>query len=452
MTPAERIADLRALIRHHEERYYVLNDSGDLRRRVRRADEVRSRRSSASTRNSSRRTRRPSASAAARSRASTRSSTRCRCSRSTTRTARRSCAAFDERVRRGLADDGGRAGAGGLRRRAEDRRPQHLADLRGRAARARRDAGRRVPRRGRDVERPDHPGDSAGAVAGRCPGGSRSAARCTCRGAAFDRINREREEREEPRVRQSAECGGRHDAEPRSAAGGAARPVGVRLPADRRRRTWCRRRTPRRSRGFASGASRSKPHWQRCQGIDEVLAYCDEWQDERRSLAFDTDGVVVKLDDLALRERARGDVEVPAVGDRVQVPGGAGHDDAAADRRQRRPHGRGDAVRRARAGAAVRVHDPDGDPAQRAGDRPTRHPARRLRAHREGRRGHPEGGRPGALAARSGRSALADADRVPGLRQRAAPARGRGGVAVRRTPPARRDCGGASSTSRRAAR
>ena len=26
MTPAERIADLRALIRHHEERYYVLND------------------------------------------------------------------------------------------------------------------------------------------------------------------------------------------------------------------------------------------------------------------------------------------------------------------------------------------------------------------------------------------------------------------------------------------
>ena len=44
-------------------------------------------------------------------------------------------------------------------------------------------------------------------------------------------------------------------------------------------------------------------HWLRCQGVEEVLAYCDRWKDERRSLAFDTDGVVVKLDDLALRAR-----------------------------------------------------------------------------------------------------------------------------------------------------
>jgi DNA ligase (NAD+) len=44
-------------------------------------------------------------------------------------------------------------------------------------------------------------------------------------------------------------------------------------------------------------------HWQRCADVGEVLAYCDRWKDERRSLAFDTDGVVVKLDDLALRAR-----------------------------------------------------------------------------------------------------------------------------------------------------
>ena len=54
---------------------------------------------------------------------------------------------------------------------------------------------------------------------------------------AFDRINREREEREEPRVREPEERGGRHHADPRSAAGGAARPVGGRLPADRPART-----------------------------------------------------------------------------------------------------------------------------------------------------------------------------------------------------------------------
>ena len=45
-------------------------------------------------------------------------------------------------------------------------------------------------------------------------------------------------------------------------------------------------------------------HWRRCAGVDEVLAYCEEWRDARRSLPFDTDGVVIKLDDLALRERA----------------------------------------------------------------------------------------------------------------------------------------------------
>src|SRR6185295_14805401 len=43
-------------------------------------------------------------------------------------------------------------------------------------------------------------------------------------------------------------------------------------------------------------------HWQLCDGIDAVRAFCDEWRDRRRQLPFDTDGVVVKLDELALRE------------------------------------------------------------------------------------------------------------------------------------------------------
>src|SRR5262245_13322448 len=43
-------------------------------------------------------------------------------------------------------------------------------------------------------------------------------------------------------------------------------------------------------------------HWRRCAGIDEVVAFCAEWADKRRDLEFDTDGVVIKVDDLALRE------------------------------------------------------------------------------------------------------------------------------------------------------
>jgi DNA ligase (NAD+) len=38
-----------------------------------------------------------------------------------------------------------------------------------------------------------------------------------------------------------------------------------------------------------------------CNGVEEVLAFCERWRDERRKLPFETDGVVIKLDDLALR-------------------------------------------------------------------------------------------------------------------------------------------------------
>ncbi|CAN5819021.1 NAD-dependent DNA ligase LigA [soil metagenome] len=44
-------------------------------------------------------------------------------------------------------------------------------------------------------------------------------------------------------------------------------------------------------------------HHQRCAGIDEVFAFCARWADGRQSLDFDTDGVVIKVDDLALREQ-----------------------------------------------------------------------------------------------------------------------------------------------------
>jgi len=44
-----------------------------------------------------------------------------------------------------------------------------------------------------------------------------------------------------------------------------------------------------------------EPHWRRCRGVDELLAFCREWEEKRRSLDFDTDGVVIKLDRIDLR-------------------------------------------------------------------------------------------------------------------------------------------------------
>jgi DNA ligase (NAD+) len=46
-----------------------------------------------------------------------------------------------------------------------------------------------------------------------------------------------------------------------------------------------------------------EPHWQTCYGIDEVVAFCQQWRDRRGSLTFETDGVVIKVNDLSLRGR-----------------------------------------------------------------------------------------------------------------------------------------------------
>jgi len=52
-------------------------------------------------------------------------------------------------------------------------------------------------------------------------------------------------------------------------------------------------------------------HWRRCEGITAVAAFCDEWADKRRTLDFDTDGVVIKVDDLALREKLGSTAKFP---------------------------------------------------------------------------------------------------------------------------------------------
>jgi DNA ligase (NAD+) len=54
-----------------------------------------------------------------------------------------------------------------------------------------------------------------------------------------------------------------------------------------------------------------EPHWRRCVNIDEVVAFCAEWGDKRQALEFDTDGVVIKVDDLALREKLGATAKFP---------------------------------------------------------------------------------------------------------------------------------------------
>jgi DNA ligase (NAD+) len=46
-----------------------------------------------------------------------------------------------------------------------------------------------------------------------------------------------------------------------------------------------------------------EPHWKKCDGIEALIAFCEEWRDKRATLGFETDGVVIKLDDPQLRAR-----------------------------------------------------------------------------------------------------------------------------------------------------
>ncbi len=121
--------------------------------------------------------------------------------------------------------------------------------------------------------------------------------------AAFDRLNRDREEREEPVF-----------ANPRNAAAGTMRNLD---PSEVARRGLSAfvyqligpadivpgRHSDTLARLRAWGLP-VESHWQRCSGVGDVLAYCERWKEGRRALPFDTDGVVIKLDDVALRERA----------------------------------------------------------------------------------------------------------------------------------------------------
>ena len=115
----------------------------------------------------------------------------------------------------------------------------------------------------------------------------------------FERINKEQEE-----------AGDALYANPRNTAAGTMRNLDPSLVAKRGLAAWMYQLVPP---VFESHAEMLKdlgrwglpvePHWKKCDGIDEVIAFCEEWRDKRGGLAFETDGVVIKLNDPVQRER-----------------------------------------------------------------------------------------------------------------------------------------------------
>jgi DNA ligase (NAD+) len=120
--------------------------------------------------------------------------------------------------------------------------------------------------------------------------------------AAFERMNKEREEAGEPLF-----------ANPRNAAAGTMRNLDPGLVSRRGLSAFVYQivagHQPIHDRHAAMLTAMREwglpvePHWRACQGVAEVAAFCHQWAEQRRSLDFDTDGVVIKVDDLALRGR-----------------------------------------------------------------------------------------------------------------------------------------------------
>ena len=69
---------------------------------------------------------------------------------------------------------------------------------------------------------------------------------------------------------------------------------------------------------------------QRCQSVDEMLALYRDIEADARDLAFDIDGVVYKVDRLDWQAAPGLRRPRAALGDRPQIPGRAGDDDACA--------------------------------------------------------------------------------------------------------------------------
>ncbi len=126
----------------------------------------------------------------------------------------------------------------------------------------------------------------------------------------FERINREREQAGEPLF-----------ANPRNAAAGSLRQLDSRITARRHLKIWTY------GIGYCEGAE-FRTHWEVLQqlkawgfpvnphsrlvrGIDAVLEFCHEWSHRRAELDYATDGVVIKLNEIALQRQLGSTARAP---------------------------------------------------------------------------------------------------------------------------------------------
>src|SRR5262249_3052301 len=122
------------------------------------------------------------------------------------------------------------------------------------------------------------------------------------------------------------------------------------------------------------------PHTHQCTTIDEVIAYCDAWANKRQELTYDTDGLVIKVNDYEQRRRLGYTSKFPRSARAYKFAAGQATTKLAKIHFQVRTTGRLAAGGEGGpAGAPGRHHGQGGQPAQRRLHRLQGHPRRRLR-------------------------------------------------------------------------
>jgi DNA ligase (NAD+) len=117
------------------------------------------------------------------------------------------------------------------------------------------------------------------------------------------------------------EAGGKVFANPRNAAAGAVRVLDTSITAQRQLDLFAYallagERIPLKRHSdvllkLSEMGFKVNRHWKKCKGIEAVVEFCQEWDEKRHTLPYETDGIVVKVDELALWEELGSTAKAP---------------------------------------------------------------------------------------------------------------------------------------------
>lgn len=120
--------------------------------------------------------------------------------------------------------------------------------------------------------------------------------------SAFEALNRERQKQEEALF-----------ANPRNAAAGSLKQLDPRVVVERNLSIFCYGLAAVEGKVFSmqhevleflkAAGLRVNPHFKRCADIEQARRFCDAWDQKRKKLDYDTDGMVIKVDDLEAQRR-----------------------------------------------------------------------------------------------------------------------------------------------------